>query len=106
MKINNNGHDVISIHPAAVNTSVVPAVHERILPPVPVALFCDRGHNAKVCVTPSWRMLQKQQQSLRPRKRKRKRKETLQEQIQVIQTSVHENQRLLMKILEQLQKQS
>ena len=53
-------------------------------------------------------MLQKQQQSLRPRKRKRqrKRKETLQEQIQVIQTSVHENQRLLMKILEQLQKQS
>ena len=98
--------DVISIHPAAVNTSVVPAVHERILSPVPVPLFCDRGHNAKACVTPSWRMLQKQQQSLRPRKRKRKRKETLQEQIQVIQTSVHENQRLLMKILEQLQKQS
>ena len=100
--------DVISIHPAAVNTSVVPAVHERILPPVPVQLFCDRGHNAKACATPSWRMLQKQQQSLRPRKRKRqrKRKETLQEQIQVIQTSVHENQRLLMKILEQLQKQS
>ena len=100
--------DVISIHPAAVNTSVVPAVHERILPPVPVPLFCDRGHNAKACAAPSWRMLQKQKQSLRPRKHKRKRKRnaTLQEQIQVIQTSVHENQRLLMKILEQLQKQS
>ena len=37
---------------------------------------------------------------------KRKRNATLQEQIQVIQTSVHENQRLLMKSLEQLQKQS
>ena len=101
--------DVISIHtihPAAVNTSVVPAVHERILPPVPVPLFCDRGHNAKAYATPSWRILQKQQQSLRRRKRKRQLKGTLQEQIQVIQTSVNENQRLLMKILEQLQKQS
>ena len=98
--------DVISIHPAAVNTSIVPAVHERILPPVPVPLVCDRGHNAKACTTPSWRMLQKQQKSLRPRKRKRKRKEILQEQIQAIRTSVHENQSLLMKILEQLQKQS
>ena len=99
--------DVISINPVAVNTSAVPAVRERILPPVP--LFCDRdrGHNAKAYATPSWCILQKQQQqSLRRRKRKRQRKETLQEQIQLIQTSVHENQRLLMKILEQLQKQS
>ena len=93
--------DVISIDPAAVNTSVVPAVHERILPPVP--LFCNRGRNANACAAPSWRMLQKQKQSLR---HKRKRNATLQEQIQVIQTSVHKNQRLLMKILEQLQKQS
>ena len=92
--------DVISIHPATVNTSIVPAVHvhERILPPVPVPLFCDRGHNVKACATPSCRMLQKQQKSLRPRKRKRKRREILQEQIQVIRTSVHENQTLLMKI--------
>ena len=96
--------DAISINPAAVDTSAVPAVHERILPPVPVPLFCDRGHNAKACATPSWRMLQKQQKSLRPRKRKRK--EILQEQIQAIRTSVHENQTLLIKILEQLQKQS
>ena len=29
--------DVISFHPAAVNTSVVPAVHERILRPSPIA---------------------------------------------------------------------
>lgn len=98
--------DVISIDPATVNTSVVPAVHKRTLPPVP--LFCNRGHNANACAAPSWRMLQKQKQSIRLRKHKRKRKRnaTLQEQIQVIQTSVQKNQRLLMKILEQLQKQS
>ena len=97
--------DVISIDPVAVNTSVVPPVDERILPPVP--LFCDRGHSSNACAAPSWRtLLQKQKQPLRPRKHKRKRNATLQEQIRVIQTSVHENQRLLMKILEQLQKQS
>ena len=97
--------DVISIDPVAVNTSVVPPVDERILPPVP--LFCDRGHSSNACAAPSWRtLLQKQKQPLRPRKHKRKRNATLQERIQVIQTSVHENQRLLMKILEQLQKQS
>ena len=98
--------DAISIDPVAVNTSVVSPVDERILPPVP--LFCDRGHSSNACAAPSWRtlLLQKQKQPLRPRKHKRKRNATLQEQIRVIQTSVHENQRLLMKILEQLQKQS
>lgn len=99
--------DVTSIHPVAVNASVVPLINERVLPPVP--LFCDRGHSANRARHPPGaraRLLQIQKQPLRPRRHKRKRNATLQDQIQVIQTSVHKNQRLLIKILEQLQKQS